>query len=82
MNTMQVGQKSVRKEMATDQMDLLQEIHKAHEEWQAAQNYFDNVSDPELVDYAIYGAEAARRKYIYLMKVARNIGIRETRFVI
>ena len=49
-----------------------EEVKKAHQDWIKAQKYFQCVSDPELVDHAIYSEEAARRKYIYLLKKARH----------
>lgn len=51
---------------------ILGSVIKAKNEWLAAQNYFDNVSDPDLVDYAIYEMEAARKKYMYLLKRGEN----------
>ncbi|HOB19220.1 MAG TPA: YaaL family protein [Candidatus Atribacteria bacterium] len=54
---------------------LLDNVKKAREEWYAAQNYFNNVSDPELVDYAIYKVEEARRKYMYLLNLAKKEGL-------
>ncbi|MBR2328698.1 MAG: DUF2508 family protein [Clostridia bacterium] len=45
-----------------------QQVLKAMEQWQEAQRYFESVSDTDLVDYAIYEAEAARRKYMLLLK--------------
>ncbi len=47
-------------------------VIKAKNEWLAAQNYFDNVSDHDLVDCAIYEMEAARKKYMYLLKRGEN----------
>jgi hypothetical protein len=32
--------------------------------------YFESAKDPELVDFAIYEMEAARRKYMFLLKKA------------
>lgn len=61
--------------------ELLNIVHDARDEWNAAQNYFENVSDPELVDYAIYKIEAARRKYMYLLKQARIAGIEDNQTV-
>ncbi len=55
----------------------LQLVRTAKEEWQTAQNYFENVSDPELVDFAIYKLEATRRRYMYLLKQARIQGLEE-----
>lgn len=48
------------------------EVDAAHREWQAAQQYFQMVSDPELVDHAIYNLEAAQRKYVYLFRRLRD----------
>ena len=45
-----------------------EQVLKAMEQWQKAQRYFESVSDTDLVDYAIYEAEAARRKYMLLLK--------------
>lgn len=55
--------------------DLVEELKKAKNEWIAAEKYFESVSDPDLVEYAIYNMEAAKRKYIYLLKKAREEGI-------
>lgn len=49
------------------------EIRQAHAAWQAAENYFDNVSDPDLIDYAIYDVAAARKKYMYMLKKAKEL---------
>ena len=37
-------------------------------EWKNAIAYFESVKDPELVDYAAFCIETARRKYVYLLK--------------
>jgi hypothetical protein len=50
-------------------------IRRAHEEWLAAKNYFETVSDPDLVDHAIYLLGAAERKYMYLLKRAKTEGV-------
>ena len=47
------------------------EVKDAYDQWQSAKNFFENVSDPELIDVAIYGAEAARRRYLYMLKLIR-----------
>lgn len=49
-------------------------IEKAHREWIAARTYFQTVSDPELVDHAIFLVDAAEKKYMYLMRRAREHG--------
>jgi hypothetical protein len=50
-------------------------IGRARDEWKAATNYFEMVSDPDLVDHAIYLLEAAERKYMYLLKRAKAEGL-------
>lgn len=48
------------------------EAKKALEQWHAAENYFNSINDPDLVEYALYEVEAARRKYEYLMRKLRS----------
>ena len=52
----------------TQKDDRAAQVLKAMEQWQEAGRYFESVSDTDLVDYAIYEAEAARRKYMLLLK--------------
>lgn len=47
-------------------------IERARQEWISAKNYFDSVTEPELVDHAIFLMEAAQRKYSYLLRKARK----------
>ena len=44
----------------------------AKEEWLSAVEYFHEVSEPDLVDYAVYSLRAAERKYMYLLDKARK----------
>ncbi|MCL6588733.1 MAG: YaaL family protein [Firmicutes bacterium] len=52
----------------------------AHQEWKYARLYFDSVTDPDLIDHAIYNLEATEKKYTYLLKKARSIGIQADRY--
>ncbi|MCL5046246.1 MAG: YaaL family protein [Actinobacteria bacterium] len=52
--------------------DFIDLIEQARREWVAAKAYFENVSEPELVDHAIYLVEAAEKKYMYLLRKARD----------
>jgi len=54
--------------------DILIAVEQARAEWLAAKTYFDNVTDPDLVDHAIYSIEASERKYMYLLKRAGALG--------
>ena len=53
-------------------LTFFEEVEAARLDWLAAKAYFDTVSEPELVDHAIYLAEAAEKKYMYLLKLARE----------
>ncbi len=53
-----------------DQLEV--QIKKALDEWKAAENYLNSTTDPELVEYAIFDLEAARRKYAYMLKKLRQ----------
>jgi hypothetical protein len=56
------------------EMEKLQaEIEQAHQEWAIAQQHMNHVSDPELIDHAIYHLEAAERKYGYLLREAKRL---------
>ncbi|HHW01840.1 MAG TPA: DUF2508 family protein [Thermoanaerobacterales bacterium] len=59
----------------TPEIRLADEVKKAHQDWLKAQKYFECVTDPDLVDHAIFAEEAARKKYIYLLKKAKEQGI-------
>ena len=50
------------------------EVKNAHRDWITAQKHFDWVTDPDLVDQAIYAEVAARKKYTYLLKRAKENG--------
>ncbi len=52
--------------------DYTEEALRALEEWKAAECYFNSIQDQDLVEYALYELEAARRKYEYLMRKLRT----------
>lgn len=52
--------------------DLYTNLENAKKEWEEAKNIFENVSEPDLVDYAIYNVEAAEKKYVYLLRQIKN----------
>ena len=54
--------------------DLATAIAAARDEWLTAQRFFECVSEPDLVDQAIYSIEAAERKYMYLLRLAKAEG--------
>lgn len=54
---------------------LLEGIEVAKKEWNDAYNYFNEVTDPELIEYATYLIETTRRKYIYLVRKSKELGL-------
>lgn len=48
--------------------ELTQDLEEAQRELTRARRYFNSVSDPDLIDHAIYLLEATRKKYSYLLK--------------
>lgn len=45
-------------------------VEKARRDWLAAQNEFNFVTDPQLIDHAIFSMQAAERRYVYLLRLA------------
>jgi hypothetical protein len=52
--------------------DLQAKVEAAHWEWQVAQQYFQAVTDPQLVDHAIHAIIASEQKYMYLLRKLRE----------
>lgn len=50
----------------------MQYLEKALAYWKDAQNYFENVSDPDLIEFAIYDMKAAQQRYEYMVKCAKR----------
>ncbi|HOA92074.1 MAG: DUF2508 family protein [Bacillota bacterium] len=49
-------------------------IKDALTEWSTAKNFFDQVTEPDLVDYAVLRLEAAEKRVAFLLKKAREEG--------
>lgn len=58
-----------------EQTALMEAVENARREWQAARRLLDNVTDPRLIDYAIFAAGAAEKRYMYLLDEARRHGL-------
>jgi hypothetical protein len=54
------------------QHDLVEQVGAARWEWQAAQHYFQCVSDPNLVDDAVHAMIAAEQKYMSLLRMLKQ----------
>ena len=57
---------------ADNEPDNLLLIEKAKQDWLAALALFNNVSEKELIDHAIFNLNAAERRYVFLLKEARQ----------
>ena len=55
---------------------IIKEIKAAQLEIKNAEKFFQYVSDPELVDVAIYDLESKKSKYSYLIRMAKEKGVK------
>lgn len=51
---------------------LDEEIASALHKWRMAAAYYESAKDGDLMEYAIYELEAAKRRYTYLLRLKRN----------
>ena len=65
-------------EIELEKESIIREINKAKTDVRTAENFFQFVSDPELVDVAIYNLEAKKSRYRYLIKIAKEKGIKKS----
>jgi hypothetical protein len=59
-----------------EQNELIKAIEEAREELFRARQYFEMVTDSQLVDYAIYTEQAAKSRFVYLLNQAKENGIK------
>jgi len=55
-----------------DQLDEIALINDALMEWRAAVDYFQQVTDPMMIDHAIFRINAAKCRYEYLVRCRKN----------
>jgi hypothetical protein len=55
---------------------LLYDMEVAKLEINAARSMFNNVNDDKLIEVAIYSENVARRRYDYLLSIARKKGLK------
>lgn len=56
--------------------ELLREIANSVKELEAARCLFDNVQDSHLIEVAIYSEAVARKRYEYLLVLAKKKGLK------
>ena len=54
---------------------LIEDMEIAKMEINVARSMFNNVNDDKLIEVAIYSENVARKRYDYLLSIAREIGI-------
>lgn len=64
-------QQTQTQQTQTQREDMRRRVQDALQAWKDATRFFENVSDPALVEYAVYEMEAARRRYMFLLKQMR-----------
>lgn len=59
----------------TEDEQLVHSIKTAHQDWQNAEAVFQQATDPDLIDHAIFDMMAAKTRYGYLLKSAKEKGL-------
>lgn len=63
---------SIKAQETEDYADIYDSIEHAKKNWEDAKNIFENVTNPDLIDYAIYNVDAAEKRYTYLLKQIKS----------
>ena len=71
-----MSRKDRLKNSSVESEKIIKEIKQAQNDIKNAENFFQNVTDIELIDVAIYELEAKKSKYQYLIKIAKEKGIK------
>jgi hypothetical protein len=61
--------------ITSDEKALVDAVQDALIEWRNAQDLFQYAVEPEMVDYAIFQVDSSRRKYEYLISLAKKQGV-------
>ncbi|MDD2574208.1 MAG: YaaL family protein [Bacillota bacterium] len=62
--------------VSQENQELISCVKHAMEEWNQAEKFFESVSEPDLIDYAIFRIEASKKRYMYLLKKAKEKGVK------
>ncbi len=62
--------------MKRDENTMLSYIKTARSEMELATNRFNELTDTAAIDYAAYSLLAAKTKYDYLLRIAKEQGLR------
>lgn len=60
---------------ASEKARLAAAVDEARRQWVAARKFFDNVTETDLIDYAVFSIGAAEKRYMFLLDEARKQGV-------
>lgn len=55
---------------------IIEQLREAKKEMDAARSMFNNVNDSKLIEIAIYSEDIAKKKYDFLLSIAKKRGLR------
>lgn len=67
-----------KKNFINEELELIECIEKARNEWEHAYSSFESAKENEIIDYYIYNMKACQVKYEYLLRKAKKKGIKMT----
>ena len=77
VNTLNIMESNeLAKNESNDAKNLIESITNAKKEWIRANNDFDYAVDEDMIDYHTYIIKAYQARYEYLIKIAKEKGIR------
>lgn len=77
VNTLNIIENNeLAKNESNDTKNLIESITNAKKEWIRANNDFDYAVDEDMIDYHTYIIKAYQARYEYLIKIAKEKGIR------
>lgn len=59
-----------------EELEILESIKRAQEEWADANRNFEYADDDEIIDYYTYKIKASEIRYDYFIKKAKEMGIK------
>lgn len=62
-----------------EDMDILKNIESARKEWLNATVNFEHISENDIIDYYTYNIKACQIRYEYLLKKAKEKGLKVSR---
>lgn len=66
-------QKKLQEPVFREMLGMHQEVRQAHAEWQVAHQKLNWAMEKDQIDYAIYALEAAEKRYIMLLRQAKQL---------